>query len=172
MSRKFGRTGQHIGFWDAIDLNACDEGGYMQDSELNQEKYQTLKRIVSEIAEMRHQLNEQDRHKIELEKEIDRLKGAERELRAEKASLEEKLSRSDAERKLLSEKLESQIRERTRVEDEFQAVRTSFEEQLARQASEMEQRMNDLRNERQNMKQALDHLQQQFSTLYKFSEGS
>ncbi len=144
----------------------------MQDSEHNPEKYQTLKRIVSEIAEMRHQLSEQDRLKIEMEQEIDRLKGVEQELRAVKASLEEQLAGSNAERNLLSEKLEHEINERKRVEEEFRAIRISLEEQLASRASEMEQKMNDLRNERQTMKQALDSLQQQFHTLYKFSEGS
>ena len=36
----------------------------------------------------------------------------------------------------------------------------------------MERMVNDHKNERQAMKQALDNLHQQFNTLYKFSEGS
>ena len=144
----------------------------MQDSELNQEKYQTLKRIVSEIAEMRNHMSEQDRLKADLEKEIDRLKNEGQALREAKDSLERQLAENEAERKLLSEKLEQETNERRRVEEEFRSVRVSLEEQLARRESEMEQRMNDLKNERQTMKQALDTLQQQFSSLYKFSEGS
>ena len=144
----------------------------MQDSELNQEKYQTLKRIVSEIAEMRNHMSEQDRLKAELEKEIDRLKTEGEALREARASLEKQLADSDAARKHLTERLDQEINERRRVEEEFRSVRVSLEEQLARRESEMEQRMNDLRNERQTMKQTLDTLQQQFSSLYKFSEGS
>ena len=139
----------------------------MQDSELNQEKFQTLKRIVSEIAEMRHQMNEQDRVKIELEKEIHQLKSAEEELRAAKAALEAQLADGRTERELLSQKLEHEVGERKRVEEEFRAVKISLEEQLARRASELEAMTNNLRSEKQTLKQALDNLQQQFDASYK-----
>ncbi len=139
----------------------------MQDSELNQEKFQTLKRIVSEIAEMRHQMNEQDRVKIELEKEIHQLKSTEEELRAAKAALEAQLADGRTERELLSQKLEHEVGERKRVEEEFRAVKISLEEQLARQASELEAMTNNLRSEKQTLKQALDNLQQQFDASYK-----
>lgn len=139
----------------------------MQDSELNQEKFQTLKRIVSEIAEMRHQMNEQDRVKIELEKEIHQLKSAEEELRAAKAALEAQLADGRAERELLSQKLEHEVGERKRVEEEFRAVKISLEEQLASRASELEAMTNNLRSEKQTLKQALDNLQQQFDASYK-----
>jgi chromosome segregation ATPase len=143
------------------------EGVCMQDSESNQEKYQTLKRIVSEISEMRHQLNEQDKVKVELEKELYQLKRTEEECRSAKASLEEQLANSSAEKKLLSEELEREIKERKRLEEEFRTVKLSLEEQLAKQASEMELMMGNLKNERETLKQALDNLQQQFNALYK-----
>jgi chromosome segregation ATPase len=139
----------------------------MQDSELNQERFQTLKRIVSEIAEMRHQMNEQDRVKIELEKEIHQSKSTEEELRAAKAALEAQLADGRTERELLSQKLEHEVGERKRVEEEFRAVKISLEEQLARQASELEAMTNNLRSEKQTLKQALDNLQQQFDASYK-----
>jgi len=139
----------------------------MQDSELNQEKFQTLKRIVSEIAEMRHQMNEQDRVKIELENEIHQLKSTEEELRAAKAALEAQLADGRTERELLSQKLEHEVGERKRVEEEFRAVKISLEEQLARRASELEAMTNNLRSEKQTLKQALDNLQQQFDASYK-----
>ena len=139
----------------------------MQDSELNQEKFQTLKRIVSEIAEMRHQMNEQDRVKIELEKEIHQSKSTEEELRAAKAALEAQLADGRTERELLSQKLEHEVGERKRVEEEFRTVKISLEEQLAKRASELEAMTNNLRSEKQTLKQALDNLQQQFNASYK-----
>jgi chromosome segregation ATPase len=139
----------------------------MQDSELNQEKFQTLKRIVSEIAEMRHQMNEQDRVKIELEKEIHQSKSTEEELRAAKAALEAQLADGRTERELLSQKLEHEVGERKRVEEEFRTVKISLEEQLAKRASELEAMTNNLRSEKQTLKQALDNLQQQFDASYK-----
>ena len=124
------------------------------------------------MGEMRSQLEEKEKIQADLEKELYDLKHVWEEVFSAKVSLEAQLANSNAEKKLLSEKLENEINERRRVEEEFRAARASFEEQLAKCRSEMEQMKNDLKNERQTMKQALDNLQQQFNTLYRFSEGS
>lgn len=144
----------------------------MQDSEYSLGKFLTLNKFVAEIAEMRDQLIELGRIKAELENEVTRLQLVEEELRASNASLEGQLDKSNAECRHLSEKLDNEINERRRVEEEFRTIKLSFEEQLARRQSEMERMVNDHKDERQAMKQALDNLHQQFNTLYKFSEGS
>ena len=144
----------------------------MQDSEYSLGKFLTLNKFVAEIAEMRDQLIELGRIKAELENEVIRLQLVEEELRASNASLEGQLDKSNAEGRHLSEKLDNEINERRRVEEEFRTIKLSFEEQLTRRQSEIERMVNDHKDERQAMKQALDNLHQQFNTLYKFSEGS
>lgn len=144
----------------------------MNDMEYSLKKFQTLSRFISEISEMRNQLEEKEKIQADLEKELYDLKYVWEEVCSAKVSLEEQLANSNAEKNLLSEKLEHEINERRRVEEEFRVARASYEEQLAGCRSETEQMRNDLKNERQAMKQALDNLQQQFSTLYRFSEGS
>ena len=139
----------------------------MEDLEFNQEKFQTLRSLFSEIAEMRNQLNEIYKTKVELENELALRKRIEEESRVIKASLEEQLANSSAEKELLTEELEREIQERKRLEEEFHAAKSSLEEQLAKRESEMELITNNLKNERQTMKQALDSLQQKFNTLYK-----
>lgn len=142
----------------------------MNDAEYSLRKFQTLSRFISEISEMRNQLEVKEKIQADLEKELYDLKHVWEEVCSAKVSLEGQLANSNAEKKLLSEKLEHETSERTRVEEALRAAEASFEEQQARHKSEMEQMRNDLKNERQTMKQALDNLQQQFNTLYKFSE--
>ena len=89
-----------------------------------------ISKFVSEIGEMQNRLNELERIKVELEEELDLLKCMEEESRAVKASLEEQLVNSDAEKKFLSDNLEHEINERKRVEEEFHAVKASLEETL------------------------------------------
>ena len=46
----------------------------MEDLEFNQEKFQTIRTLFSEIAEMRNQLNEKYKTKVNLENELDSAK--------------------------------------------------------------------------------------------------
>ena len=139
----------------------------MQDVQSN-----LISRFVFEIDEMQNRLNELDKIKIELDQELYQLKCAEEKSHVVKTSLEEQLTRCNAEKELLSEKLEHEINERKRVEEEFHAVKASLEEQLAKRESEMDVLMNNLESEREAFKQGLDNLQQQFDTwLNKVFEG-
>ena len=139
----------------------------MEDSEFNQDKFQTLRTLFAEIAEMQNQLNEKYKTKVELENELVQRKRIEDESRVVKASLEEQLANSNAEKERVKEELEREIQERKRIEEEFRTVKASLEEQLAKRESEMELITNNLKNERQTMREALDSLQQKFNTLYK-----
>ena len=89
-----------------------------------------IMKFVSEVGEIQNRLNELERIKVELEEELGLFKCMEEESRAVKASLEEQLTSSNAEKKFLSDNLEHEIKERRRVEEEFRAVKTSLEEQL------------------------------------------
>ncbi len=139
----------------------------MEDLEFNQDKFQILKSLFSEIAEMQDQLKEKYKTKVELENELVQRKRIEEEFSAAKTSLEEQLANSNAEKELIKEELEREVQERKRIEEEFRTVKASLEEQLAKRDSEMELITNNLKNERQTMREALDSLQQKFNTLYR-----
>ena len=79
---------------------------------------------------MQNRLNELESIKVELEEELGLLKCLEEDSRAVKASLEEQLTNSNAEKRFLSDNLEHEINERKRVEEEFHAVKASLEEHL------------------------------------------
>lgn len=119
----------------------------MEDSEFNQEKFQTISSLFSEIAEMQHQLKEKYKIKVELENALSQRKIIEEEFRAVKISLEEQLTNSNAERELLLEKLEHGAEERKRIEEEFRAVKISLEEQLASRDAERERLSEELERE-------------------------
>ena len=123
-----------------------------------------ISKFVSEIGEMLNQLSKLEKIKVELEEEVYQLKCAEEKSHVVKTSLEEQLTRYNAEKELLSEKLEHEINERKRVEEEFHAVKASLEEQLAKRKSEIDVLMNNAENEREVFKEGLDYLQQQVNT--------
>jgi chromosome segregation ATPase len=134
--------------------------------------YGMINKFVTEIGEMQNRLSELDKIKVELEEELGQLKCVEEESRVVKASLEEQLTNSNAEKNLLSANLEHEINERKRVEKESHAVKASLEEQLTKRESEMDVLMNNLKSERQAFDQALGNLQQQFDTwLNRIFEG-
>jgi chromosome segregation ATPase len=134
--------------------------------------YGMINKFVTEIGEMQNRLSELDKIKVELEEELGQLKCVEEESRVVKASLEEQLTNSNAEKRFLSDNLEHEIKERKRVEGEFHAVKASLEEQLTKRESEMDVVMNNLKSERQAFDQALGNLQQQFDTwLNRIFEG-
>ena len=90
----------------------------MEDLEFNQEKFQTIRTLFSEIAEMRNQLNDKYKTKVDLENELTQRKRVEEEFSGAKASLEEQLANSKPKRTSLRE-LEREIQERKRIEEEF-----------------------------------------------------
>jgi hypothetical protein len=108
----------------------------MHDEELNQEKFQTLAKFVSEITEMHHKLNEWNKIAADLENELSHRKSIEEESRAVKVSLEKQLADRNAERKLLSEELEREVKERKRLEKEFLAIKILFDKQLVNSDAE------------------------------------
>ena len=127
----------------------------MQDGELNQEKFHTLIRFVSEITEMLNQLSEQGKNNVALEQELAQLKRLEEEYRAVTASLREQLANSNAEKEFLSEQLRHKIQDRKRFEEEFRAVTTSLKEQLAKRESEIALSKKNLQNEIHKLKPTL-----------------
>ncbi len=127
----------------------------MQDGELNQEKFHTLIKFVSEITEMLHQLSEQGKNNVALEEELAQLKRLEEESCAVTASLKEQLANSNAEKEFLSEELGHEIKERKRLEEESRAVTTSLKEQLAKRESEIELSKKNLQNEIHTLKPTL-----------------
>ena len=94
----------------------------MNDMEYSLKKFQTLSRFISEISEMRNQLEEKEKIQADLEKELYDLKYVWEEVCSAKVSLEEQLANSNAEKNLVSEKLEHEINERRRVEEEFRVM--------------------------------------------------
>ena len=128
---------------------------FMQDGELNQEKFQTLIKFVSEISEMLNQISEQGKKNAALEEELAQLKHLEEEFRAVTISLREQLANSNAEKELLSEQLRQEIQERKRSEEESRAVITSLKEQLVRRESEIARSKKNLQNEIHTLKPTL-----------------
>ena len=110
----------------------------MQDKELNQEKFPTLTRSVSEIPEMNHQLNEWNKITADSENDLSQLKAIEDEFRAVTASLKQQLANRNAERELLSEELEHEVIKRKRIEEELQAIKILLEKQLVNSDTERE----------------------------------
>lgn len=127
----------------------------MQDGELNQEKFHTLIKFVSEISEMLNQIGEQGKNNVALKEELAQLKRLEEESRAVTDSLREQLANSNAEKELLSEQLRQEIKERKRFEEESCAVTTSLKEQLARRESEIALSKKNLQNEIHKLKPTL-----------------
>jgi hypothetical protein len=127
----------------------------MQDKELNQEKFHTLIKFVSEITAMQHKLNERDKANAELKEKLTHLKRIEEESRTVTVSLKQQLAKREAEKELLSEELGRAIKERKRVEEESRAVTASLKEQLARREAEIELSKKNLQNEIQTWKPTL-----------------
>jgi len=128
---------------------------FMQGQELNQEKFHTLIKFVSELIEMLNQLSEQGKNNAALEEELAQLKRLEEEYRAVTASLRERLANSNAEKEFLSEQLRHKIQDRKRFEEEFRAVTTSLKEQLAKRESEIALSKKNLQNEIHKLKPTL-----------------
>jgi multidrug efflux pump subunit AcrA (membrane-fusion protein) len=137
----------------------------MQDEELNREKFPTLIKFVSELNEIQHQLDESDKIKEQLEKELSQLKA---DSCTAMTLLETELINSNAEKEILREKAEYEIKERNRAEEEFRTVKTSLEGQLTRSESEKELITKNLQAEIQARKAALDKLQKSIDELYEF----
>ena len=127
----------------------------MQGQELNQEKFHTLIRFVSEITEMLNQLSEQGKNNVALEQELAQLKRLEEESRVVTASLREQLANINAEKEFLSEQLRQEIQERKRFEEESRAVTTDLKEQLAKRESEIALSKKKLQNEIHTLKPTL-----------------
>lgn len=127
----------------------------MQDGELNQEKFHTLIKFVSEITEMLNQLSEQGKYNAALEEELAQLKRLEEESRAITASLQEQLANSSAEKEFLLEQLRQEVQERKRFEEESSAVTADLEEQLAKRESEIALSKKNLQNEIHKLKPTL-----------------
>lgn len=125
----------------------------MEDLEFNGEKFQTIRTLFSEIAEIRNQLIEKQKIKTELQSESSQRERIEEESRAVKASLEEQLANSNAEKELLAEKLKQEVNERNRIEEELRVLKVSLEEQLAKLASKAEPTANKSQNERRTSAQ-------------------
>jgi len=128
---------------------------FMQDGELNQEKFHTLIKFVSEISEMLNQISEQGKNNAALEEELAQLKRFAEESCAVTASLREQLANSNAEKELLSEQLRQEIQNRKRFEEESRAITTSLKEQLARRESEIARSKKKLQNEIHTLKPTL-----------------
>ena len=80
----------------------------MEDLEFNQEKFQTLRTLFSEIAELQQQLKDKYKTKVDLENELAERKRIEEEFSAAKASLEEQLAKRESEMEVMANNLQSE----------------------------------------------------------------
>ena len=103
----------------------------MQDKELNQENIPTLSRVVSEITEMHHKLNEWNKITADSENDLSQLKAIENEFRAAMASLKMQVANKNAKRELLSEELKREVKERKRIDEEYRKSIPRYKAYLA-----------------------------------------
>ena len=119
----------------------------MENEEFNRERFRMFANFFSEMTEIKRELNEGVKTKVELNNALSQLQSLAEESRNARDSLEKQIADINAERELLTEELEREHQERQGIEEQFRATQTHLEEQLININQEMDILKKDLERE-------------------------